>query len=456
MGGVALALHVFYPDTFNGAWSYCPDSVDFRALQRINIYDDDDAYVEDGGERPSRRGPDGAIRFTIRHEIRMENVLGRGDSWTQSGRQWGAWNAVYGPRGDDGRPVPLWDPTTGLIDRGVAQHWERYDLRLVLAHNWATLAPKLDGKLNVWIGEMDDYYLNDSVQPSRHLSAEPRPDVPRADRVRPRRGTLLGSALAGRAIERDGSSSRGGSHDLSSLVGLLEGFGWAHDDGAGCQAWRCVVSRRSARPPQPVTARHGMVVASEPQAAAVGLEVLRLGGSAIDAAVATAFALAVTYPRAGNLGGGGFIIYRPAIGEPVAYDFRETAPARASPEMFLVDGVYDRERHHASHVAVGVPGTVARTASGLVRARPATVATPRPASRRPRSRWLHHVALARDSLAAVLPQMARYPASMSQYSNDGDPYQPGDRLRPSQTWRARSSALPIRAPRASIAAVPLS
>ena len=162
-GWVALALHVFYPDTFNGAWSYCPDSVDFRALQRINIYDDDDAYVEDGGERPSRRGPDGAIRFTIRHEIRMENVLGRGDSWTQSGRQWGAWNAVYGPRGDDGRPVPLWDPTTGLIDRGVAQHWERYDLRLVLAHNWATLAPKLDGKLNVWIGEMDDYYLNDSV-----------------------------------------------------------------------------------------------------------------------------------------------------------------------------------------------------------------------------------------------------------------------------------------------------
>ncbi len=162
-GWVALALHVFYPDTFNGAWSYCPDSVDFRALQRINIYDDADAYVEDGSERPSRRGPDGAIRFTMRHEIRMENVLGRGDAWIQSGRQWGAWNAVYGPRGDDGRPVPLWDQTTGLIDRNVVSHWEQYDLRLVLDQNWATLGPKLDGKLNVWVGEMDDYYLNDSV-----------------------------------------------------------------------------------------------------------------------------------------------------------------------------------------------------------------------------------------------------------------------------------------------------
>ena len=163
-GWVALALHIFYPDSFNGAWSYCPDSVDFRALQLVNIYDDDDAYVEAGVERPSRRGPDGAVRFTMRREVRMENVLGRSDSWTLSGRQWGAWNAVYGPRGDDGRPVPLWDPVTGAIDHDVTSHWERYDLRLVLARNWATLAPKLDGKLNIWIGEMDDYYLNDAVR----------------------------------------------------------------------------------------------------------------------------------------------------------------------------------------------------------------------------------------------------------------------------------------------------
>lgn len=162
-GWSALALHVLFPDSFNGAWSFCPDPVDFRALQLVDIYDDDDAYVEDGLERPSRRGPDGVVRFTMRDEVRMENVLGLGDSWTESGHQWGAWNAAFGPRGRDGRPLPLWDPETGLIDRGVTSHWERYDLRLVLARNWATLAPKLDGKLRIWIGEMDDYYLNNAV-----------------------------------------------------------------------------------------------------------------------------------------------------------------------------------------------------------------------------------------------------------------------------------------------------
>jgi gamma-glutamyltranspeptidase/glutathione hydrolase len=87
--------------------------------------------------------------------------------------------------------------------------------------------------------------------------------------------------------------------------------------------------------------------------------VLLDGGSAIDAAVATAFALAVTHPTAGNIGGGGFIVYRPASGSPQAYDFRETAPAGSSPEMWLRDGKYDFDRHHLSHRAVGVPGTVA-------------------------------------------------------------------------------------------------
>ena len=180
---------------------------------------------------------------------------------------------------------------------------------------------------------------------------------------------------------------------------------------------------------QPVAARHGMVVASEPLATAVGLEVLRVGGSAIDAAVATAFALAVTYPRAGNLGGGGFIVYRPSIGAPVAYDFRESAPARASPEMFLVEGMYDRERHHASHIAVGVPGTVA----GLHQAWTEHGRLPwrdlvEPAIDLARDGFIVSHGLA-DSLADVLPEMARYQASLSQYSNNGAPYQAGERLR---------------------------
>ena len=163
-GWVSLALQIFYPDFFNGAWASCPDGVDFRGFQLVDIYGDDSAYVnEQGTELPSARNRDGTVRFTVRHEVQMENVLGLGDSWTMSGRQWGAWNATYGPRGEDGRPVPLWDPKTGIIDRSVTRRWEQYDLRLVLERGWDELAPKLQGKLNIWVGEMDDYYLNNAV-----------------------------------------------------------------------------------------------------------------------------------------------------------------------------------------------------------------------------------------------------------------------------------------------------
>ena len=180
---------------------------------------------------------------------------------------------------------------------------------------------------------------------------------------------------------------------------------------------------------EPTRARQGMVVASDGVAAAVGRDALRAGGSAVDAAVATAFALAVTLPAAGNVGGGGFLVHRAADGAAAAYDFRETAPAAAAPGMFVSGGVYDAARHHDGHAAVGVPGTVA----GLHRA------------------WTDHgrlpwrrlvepaIALARDgfvlsharaaSLAAVLPRMARYPASVAAFSNGGAPYAPGDRLR---------------------------
>ena len=163
-GWVSLALQIFYPDFFNGTWSGYPDGVDFRAFQLINVYEDDNAYVNRWGfERPSKRAANGDVEFTIRHECQMENVLGAGDSWTMSGQQWGAWNAVYGPRGADGRPAPLWDPKTGKINRGVVEHWKRYDLRLYLSQNWQRLAPRLRGKLHVWVGEADDYFLNNGV-----------------------------------------------------------------------------------------------------------------------------------------------------------------------------------------------------------------------------------------------------------------------------------------------------
>ncbi len=164
-GWVSLALQIFYPDTFNGAWASCPDSVDFRAFQLLDIYHDDNSYLdEERRERPSARSPDGAVRFTMRQELQMENVLGSEGSWTTSGRQWGAWNASYGPRGADGGPIPLWDPKTGRIDRSVTGHWEQYDLRLTLERKWDELAPKLLGKLNIWVGDNDDYYLDHAVR----------------------------------------------------------------------------------------------------------------------------------------------------------------------------------------------------------------------------------------------------------------------------------------------------
>jgi len=163
-GWVSLALQVFYPDFFNGTWSGFPDGVDFRAFQLINIYDDQNAYVSKSGfERPSARELNGDVRFTIRHECQMENVIGLGDSYTMSGEQWGAWNATYGPRGSDGRPAALWDPKTGKIDSKLVEHWKRYDLRMILEQNWKALGPKLRGKLTIWVGEADQYFLNNAV-----------------------------------------------------------------------------------------------------------------------------------------------------------------------------------------------------------------------------------------------------------------------------------------------------
>jgi hypothetical protein len=163
-GWVSLALKVFYPDYFNAVWSSCPDGVDLRGFQLINIYQDDNAYVDDRGlERPSKRDLSGNVEFTIRRECQMENVIGLGGSWAMSGQQWGAWNAVYGPRGADGRPVPLWDPKTGKIDKSVVPHWKKYDLRLVLEENWKTLGPKIRGKIHISVGESDDYFLNNAV-----------------------------------------------------------------------------------------------------------------------------------------------------------------------------------------------------------------------------------------------------------------------------------------------------
>jgi len=180
---------------------------------------------------------------------------------------------------------------------------------------------------------------------------------------------------------------------------------------------------------QPVRSSEGMVASQNDVASHVGAAVLGDGGTAIDAAIATAFALAVTHPTAGNIGGGGFIVFRPAAGAPEAYDFREMAPAKASASMFLKDGTYSSDVHHNGYLSVGVPGTVA----GLHLAWKEHGRLPWPRLVAPA------IALARDgfvvteglarSLRGVLKSMEAYPASIAQFSKAGTPYAAGDVLK---------------------------
>ena len=179
----------------------------------------------------------------------------------------------------------------------------------------------------------------------------------------------------------------------------------------------------------PQRARLGMVITQSDIASQIGFKVIQSGGNAVDAAVATAFALAVTHPTAGNIGGGGFIVYRPATGEPMSYDFREVGPSRSSPEMWLTDGKYDFTKHHNSHLSVGVPGTVA----GLHLAWKEQGSKPwkellQPAIMLARDGFEISHALAR-SLANVLDDFQKYPASLAQFSKNGKPYEQGEILK---------------------------
>ena len=178
----------------------------------------------------------------------------------------------------------------------------------------------------------------------------------------------------------------------------------------------------------PIRARTAMVSSQNAIASQIGMETLLAGGNAVDAAVATAFALAVVHPEAGNIGGGGFLLAW-VNGTSAVYDFREQAPAAASATMFLKDGQYDRARHHQGALAVGVPGTVA----GLAQAWHDGGRLPwklllRPAITLAREGFMVSDGLAR-SLKSELPRMQAYPASVAQFSRQGVPYEMGDVLK---------------------------
>lgn len=164
-GWEALAVQVFYPDEYNACFAACPDPIDFRAYCLVNIYKDKNAYWDEGDFsrvlRPGHRNWLGAVNATVRDMNHMELALG---TKSRSGDQFDIWQAVYSPLGEDGYPKPIWNKLTGEIDPEVAGYWrENYDLRHIMQRDWATLGPKLKGKLHIYCGDMDNYYLNNAV-----------------------------------------------------------------------------------------------------------------------------------------------------------------------------------------------------------------------------------------------------------------------------------------------------
>jgi hypothetical protein len=164
-GWEALATQVFYPDLYNGAYVACPDPVDFHAYQNIDLYDDPNAFVRKGdfGEVPiaADREPDGSIIAEAGAEYAYEYVLG---THGRSTEQWDIWQAVFSPAGEDGYPAQVIDPLTGAIDKKVVAYWhDHYDLAAMMQRDWATLGPKLEGKLHFAVGDGDTYFLNNAV-----------------------------------------------------------------------------------------------------------------------------------------------------------------------------------------------------------------------------------------------------------------------------------------------------
>jgi hypothetical protein len=161
-----MAAQVFYPDHFNGAYIACPDPIDFRAYTVVDIYKDKNAYYLDDTwkktPRPGLRNYLGHVSSTLEEMNRLELVLG---TRTRSGQQWDVWEATYSPVGADGYPARIFDKRTGVIDRKVAEYWrEHYDLSYILRRDWEKgLGKKLEGKLYIYVGDMDNYYLNNAV-----------------------------------------------------------------------------------------------------------------------------------------------------------------------------------------------------------------------------------------------------------------------------------------------------
>lgn len=161
-GWSSLWLQVTYPEFFCGTWSLVPDPVDFRDFQRINLYVPDvNMYRDENGDRRPlmRFTRNGVDQIVVLYEdfAKMEVVMGEGG-------QLRSFEAVFSPRGKDGLPLPLYDRKTGAVFHEVAEAWKPYDIRLRLAESWSTLGPKLAGKIHVFAGDDDNFYLDGAAR----------------------------------------------------------------------------------------------------------------------------------------------------------------------------------------------------------------------------------------------------------------------------------------------------
>ncbi len=164
-GWESLAVQIFYPDHYNGAFAACPDPIDFSEYTNIDLYKDKNAFFIDGAHKrvaqPSMRDYLGHTFITTEEINQYELALG---DKGRSGEQFDIWQAVYSPVGDDGYPRPIFNKVTGDIDPGTAAYWrDHYDLRAILARDWPTLGPRLQGKIHIYVGSADTYFLNNAV-----------------------------------------------------------------------------------------------------------------------------------------------------------------------------------------------------------------------------------------------------------------------------------------------------
>lgn len=164
-GWESLAVQIFYPTHYNGAFVACPDPVDFHAFTDIDLYNDKNAFYLEGAhkqvEQPAMRDYLGHTLITTKEINAYELALG---DHGRSGEQFDIWQAVYSPEGADGYPQQIFDKITGVIDPAVAGYWhDHYDLDAILQRDWATLGPQLRGKIHLYVGSDDTYFLNDAV-----------------------------------------------------------------------------------------------------------------------------------------------------------------------------------------------------------------------------------------------------------------------------------------------------